>query len=84
MASGKRPEWVLETPTLIHQLAIFNSEAEPVQEIELSRDEYLALKRYLAEMRGYLAGDSAGRSTEPNHGPLRLECRAPGAAHRVI
>ena len=49
-----KPDWLTETPTLFHRLQITKWDegvGESLQDIELSSDEYIALKRQLAKMR---------------------------------
>lgn len=48
-----RPEWVDETPEdMVYFLAMSNN-GEHLQDIDLTRAEYVALKRYLAEHLGF-------------------------------
>jgi hypothetical protein len=54
------PEWVTETPDTYYHLsmdgALGTATGEFDQEIELTREEYVALKALVAKMRGYVAG----------------------------
>ena len=49
------PDWVEETPTVCEYCLTMwdNGVTIPEQDIELTRDEFLNLKRRLAELRGY-------------------------------
>ncbi|MGI9074207.1 MAG: hypothetical protein ACR2JB_23495 [Bryobacteraceae bacterium] len=57
------PDWVNEAPsgyvsnptTWHHTLAMYDSSAENIELIKLTRSEYEALKRYLAAQRGYIS-----------------------------
>ncbi len=54
------PEWVKETPEPTEPWPPFsmisqNMEGEFLQDIALTREEYLALKSVLAKMRGYVS-----------------------------
>lgn len=48
------PEWATTTPP-DHQylLEMFESSDQSVEEVDLTRDEYIALKAHLAALRGY-------------------------------
>ncbi|MCU1327488.1 MAG: hypothetical protein JWN34_2858 [Bryobacterales bacterium] len=48
------PEWMLNTPRIGYSLAAadLNLSDHPFQEIELTVEEYDALKRHLADLRG--------------------------------
>ena len=52
------PEWLEETPEYTYQMDAWNSNTT-VQEIELTRDEYIALKQHLAKMRGISVPEEA-------------------------
>jgi hypothetical protein len=48
------PEWLLETPMPTHYtLTMWDEEGGNEQDVLLNRREFIALKRRLAEMRGY-------------------------------
>ena len=48
------PEWVNETPEeCTYDLTMDDGDGSNIQDVELTRDEYLALKKHLAAMRGY-------------------------------
>jgi hypothetical protein len=52
------PDWVEDTPAdPSYSLAVFDNEGNMPQEIDVTRDEYIALKRHLAAMRGYFVTD---------------------------
>jgi len=46
------PRWLAETPGESYSLTMFGPGGESVQDIDLTRDEYIDLKQCLAEMRG--------------------------------
>ena len=53
------PEWVKETPEPMEPWPPFSMisqemEGEFLQDIELTREEYIALKAHLAKLRGYV------------------------------
>lgn len=59
------PDWVTDTPDeCVYDLAMFEGGGGSLQEISLSRDEFLALKMHLAAARGYTTGDPAERVAE--------------------
>ena len=54
------PEWVNTTPDeLGYSLYMYSSDGEDIEELDVTRTEYIALKEYLAQMRGYLAAPAA-------------------------
>lgn len=56
MAKQEIPDWVNEThPDHDYGLVIMESGDHSVEEVELTRDEYITLKAHLAAMRGYKA-----------------------------
>lgn len=58
------PEWALQTPPEnSYDLTMFDSGGDSIEEVELSRAEYIALKRHLAVMRGYeMPDEGAGEA----------------------
>lgn len=49
------PDWLTHTPDeTIYSLTMFDGGGTAVQDIEITRDEYLALKAHLANLRGYV------------------------------
>lgn len=53
-ATAESPEWIEETPEeTSYNLTMFDEGGAPVQDIELTRDEYIKLKRVLARVRGF-------------------------------
>jgi hypothetical protein len=59
------PFWVTSThPEHAYNLIVFESGDSGIEEIDLSREEYIDLKRHLAAARGYTSGDAAERATE--------------------
>jgi hypothetical protein len=54
------PDWVEGTPVEpSYSLAMFDNEGNTPQEIDVTRAEYVALKRHLAAIRGYRCPDPA-------------------------
>jgi hypothetical protein len=53
MSAVEGPDWVTETPEDITYELGMTDTTEYLQEIRLSRDEYIALKARLAELRGF-------------------------------
>ena len=48
------PDWIDETPEeCSYELTMFEGIGGQVQQIDITRDEYLHLKKHLAKMRGY-------------------------------
>jgi hypothetical protein len=48
------PEWVEKTPDeCTYNLTMFETRGGEIQNIDVTRDEYIALKRHLATMRGF-------------------------------
>lgn len=61
----KIPLWATETPNeQAYSLVMSDSGGDSAEELDLTRDEYNALKRHLAAMRGYTAGGAAERVAE--------------------
>jgi hypothetical protein len=59
------PDWVKETPPdHMYCLDMFESGDNHVESIDLTRDEYIALKRHLAAVQGHTTGTAAGRVEE--------------------
>lgn len=58
------PEWALKTfPENSYDLTMFDAGGDSIEEVELTRAEYIALKRHLAAMRGYeLPEDGKGEA----------------------
>jgi len=65
------PAWVTQThPEHTYHLAMFQSNDDNVESIDMTRDEYIALKAHLAAMRGYTVGDFGARIADLNtNGP---------------
>lgn len=60
---NETPDWVSKMPNETkYWLTMDHGEGENVQEVELSRAEFIALKAHLAKLRGY-AGASLLDST---------------------
>ncbi len=58
------PYWVTSThPEHSYQLVLFENNDSGVEEIDLTRAEYMALKQHLAGMRGYRLGHLTDRRT---------------------
>jgi hypothetical protein len=56
------PDWVENTPDdTVYELIMWNPEGDSAQQLEMSREEYIALKAHLAAMRGYKIGDFRAR-----------------------
>jgi hypothetical protein len=54
MAEQEIPIWVTETlPELIYQLIVWEGDGSEGESVDLTRNEYIALKAHLAAMRGY-------------------------------
>ncbi|MCU1330624.1 MAG: hypothetical protein JWN34_5994 [Bryobacterales bacterium] len=54
------PDWVADTPEdITYNLTMFDALGGPEQNIDLTPDEFIALKEHLAAMRGYGAPQSA-------------------------
>jgi len=48
------PEWVTETPAeMTYDLEVFDASGGSIEEVGMTRAEYIALKRTLAKMRGF-------------------------------
>jgi hypothetical protein len=55
---AKHPDWAEFTPeSPTYDLIMFDGGGASEQEVALTRDEFLALKRHLAAMRGYTAAE---------------------------
>ena len=53
-ASDKAPTWTYYTPDeLLYSLTMYDSNALATQDIDLTREEFCALKSHLAALRGY-------------------------------
>ena len=52
MEDNGTPEWVNSTPPDTKYFMAMEHDTEHEQEIEVSREEFVALKRHLAELRG--------------------------------
>lgn len=57
-APGRRvkpaPEWATETPCpASYDISMYDTGGEEVQVIPMTRSEFIAIKRYLAEIRGF-------------------------------
>lgn len=49
------PEWATTTPEEIdYYLEMYDPNDEALQHVDLTRDEFIALKEHLAKMRGFL------------------------------
>lgn len=46
------PDWVTETPDMEYNLIMFDCDGSGRQSIDLTREEFIKLKEYLAELRG--------------------------------
>jgi len=44
------PEWATQTPEILYTIEAFLGET--IEQVDLTREEYIALKRHLAKMRG--------------------------------
>lgn len=53
------PDWVTKTPQVGYDLEMWDEFNGAEQTIELTRDEYLALKKRLAELRGFVGVNDA-------------------------
>lgn len=53
MPDSRIPDWVNETPESGYTLEMWNEDGGAIRSIDLTRAEYIALKRHLAVMRGY-------------------------------
>jgi hypothetical protein len=52
--SEPTPDWVTETPDeTTYSISMFDDGGVSVQNIEITREEYCALKAHLAALRGY-------------------------------
>jgi hypothetical protein len=50
----RKPAWVLDTPCeCAYVLTMFDTAGGSIQEVDLTRGEFKALKAHLAKMRGY-------------------------------
>ena len=53
MPEERKPDW-LETPDeAAYAMGMLDHEGGTVQDVEMSRDEYIALKEHLAKLRGF-------------------------------
>jgi len=53
-APVKRPEWIDETPDQTEEYSLsMMVGCDFMQDVELTRDEFITLKAYLAKMRGF-------------------------------
>jgi hypothetical protein len=56
------PDWVTETPAeAVYSLEMWDSDSTAVEDIYLSRAEYIALKQHLAGLRGIIPDPAAGK-----------------------
>ena len=60
MPNNETPEWVAETPEISYNLVMLATHDGAAQEILLTRDEFIELKRHLAKVRGYVVAESNG------------------------
>jgi hypothetical protein len=52
------PDWATKTPAdHLYSLSMFENSDASIEEVHVSRDEYIALKAHLAALRGYGNGD---------------------------
>ena len=57
------PDWVKETPAdHLYTLTMFENSDAGIEEIQMSRAEYIALKAHLAALRGYTVGNIRDRA----------------------
>jgi hypothetical protein len=55
MPNSNVPEWVNDTPPdHEYDLMMFEGNDIEAQKVKLTREEYVTLKRFLAQMRGYI------------------------------
>ena len=47
------PGWVTQTPDCSYNLTLFDGDGDSIQDFNLTREEYVALKAELARLRGY-------------------------------
>jgi len=74
------PDWVWATPFEVEYSLSMINEGEDAECIYLSRDEYIALKHYLARVRNYDLDSVKARTTGDalnHHTELTLPQRAP-------
>lgn len=79
------PDWVTSThPEHTYQLVVFESNDSGVEEVGMTRDEYIALKHHLAAMRGYTLTDarSAVAAIENSDIPEAQDYRQ-GGEHQI-
>lgn len=58
------PAWVNDTPPdHSYSLTMFQNSDSSIQDIELTREEYIALKEHLAAMRGYVKPDETAAAS---------------------
>jgi hypothetical protein len=46
-----KPDWMLETPDCAYELSVSIVDSDCVEEIQVTREEYISLKQHLASMR---------------------------------
>ncbi len=51
--AAELPQWVTDTPGVYYQLEMSTEHDGNVQTIDITLDEYWALKEHLAKLRGY-------------------------------
>lgn len=74
------PDWITDTPAATYQLLSLWGDGfkqNPPQEIPLTIEEYEALKRGLAKMRGYAAPEAV-----PEPEPAATKPKRPRARHK--
>lgn len=65
LKEGEVWDWVTDTPPEeTYSLTMFGAGGGGEQEIDITRDEYINLKRHLAAWRGYTTGEAADRVDE--------------------
>ncbi len=68
------PEWVAETPyETMFSLEVFLGSGESAQTIDLTRDEYIALKARIAELRGIAPPTEPVSNNQLQDTPVRSE-----------
>lgn len=65
-AAPEKPDWVNETPDeTTYDLTMYGDHGGSIQEIDLARAEYIALKAHLAKLRGYTVPEDANAPSKP-------------------
>lgn len=77
MPNAELPKWATDTPPdHNYQLTMFENNDYGIEEVTVTREEYIALKHHLAKMRGYDVKEMEKESIKPSSPPAASKHRA--------